>query len=82
MEYNGFLYDSSQKIELLSASLLEKPENGKRPFARMPYMGFFKVRVGLLDGWLVSWLLYATRQEAECISGTDLLRLFYMLSLR
>ena len=46
VEYNGFLYDSSQKIELLSASLLEKAEeNGKPPFARMPYMGFFRVRL-------------------------------------
>ena len=46
VEYNGFLYDCSQKIELLSASLLEKAEeNGKPPFARMPYIGFFRVRL-------------------------------------
>lgn len=45
VEYNGFLYDSSQNIELMSANLLEAAEeNGKHLYARMPYVGFFRVR--------------------------------------
>ncbi|KAL8592998.1 hypothetical protein ACOMHN_017928 [Nucella lapillus] len=80
-EYNGFLYDSSQKIELLSASLLEKAnKNGRPPFARMPYMGFFKVN-GQLDCVVISVHLKATglqnedlhRTKAEVASMSDVL---------
>nr|KAG5707203.1 hypothetical protein BaRGS_017887 [Batillaria attramentaria] len=79
VEYNGFLYDSSQKIELVSASLLEK-ENGKAPFARMPYLGFFRVN-GQLDCVVVSLHLKATglmgedldRTKAEVATMSDVL---------
>ncbi|XP_076448703.1 endonuclease/exonuclease/phosphatase family domain-containing protein 1-like [Babylonia areolata] len=80
-EYNGFLYDSSQNIELLSASLLEKAQNnGRPPFARMPYLGFFKVN-GQLDCVVVSVHLKATglgdqdldRTKEEVASMSDVL---------
>ncbi|KAK7114022.1 endonuclease/exonuclease/phosphatase family domain-containing protein 1-like [Littorina saxatilis] len=82
VEYNGFLYDSSQNIELMSANLLEAAEeNGKRLFARMPYVGFFRVN-GQLDCVVVSVHLKATglegedldRTKAEVASMTDVLK--------
>ena len=42
-EYNGFLYDAKSRIELYNHALLEKPINDKE-FARLPLLGYFKVR--------------------------------------
>ena len=43
MEYNGFLYDTSQGLEFVSSSLLEKTKSSDKQFARQPYIGMFKV---------------------------------------
>ncbi|XP_033754676.1 endonuclease/exonuclease/phosphatase family domain-containing protein 1-like [Pecten maximus] len=44
LEYNGFLYDTSQQIELKSSALLEKAKNTPKSFVRKPFIGVFKIR--------------------------------------
>lgn len=44
VEYNGFLYDTSQQIELKSSALLEKAKSSARLFVRKPFIGVFKIR--------------------------------------
>lgn len=43
MEYNGFLYDTSQGISLKSSAILEKPNKATKDFVRRPFVGIFKV---------------------------------------
>lgn len=44
LEYNGFLYDTSQGVELKSSALLPKAKNIPNNFVRKPYVGVFKMR--------------------------------------
>ncbi|EDO30448.1 predicted protein [Nematostella vectensis] len=64
-EYNGFLWDASCGIQLKSSSLLEKPKNGKKQFARRPFLGFFKTKG--LDFLVTSVHLKATGLDNEDI---------------
>lgn len=64
VEYNGFLYDSSQKIELLNADLLDKGDSKGGAFARVPYVGCFRIN-GELDFVVVSVHLKATGLKGE-----------------
>ncbi|XP_064598935.1 endonuclease/exonuclease/phosphatase family domain-containing protein 1-like [Liolophura sinensis] len=62
-EYNGFLYDKSQKVSLLSSALLDGKDNGRRAFTRKPFVGVFKL--GRVDCVLVSVHLKATGLQNE-----------------
>lgn len=65
VEYSGFLYDTSQNIELWSASVFEMGEDSaERSFSRLPYSGFFKVN-GHVDCVVVSVHLKAAVLEGE-----------------
>lgn len=44
MEYNGFLYDTSQGISLKSSAILEKPNKATKDFVRRPFVGIFKMK--------------------------------------
>ncbi|XP_031555772.1 endonuclease/exonuclease/phosphatase family domain-containing protein 1-like [Actinia tenebrosa] len=65
-EFNGFLFDSSRNIELKSHDLLEKPLQGKKQFARRPFIGFFKAK--RFDFVVVSVHLKATGLDNEDLS--------------
>ncbi|KAL3858575.1 hypothetical protein ACJMK2_008851 [Sinanodonta woodiana] len=65
-EYNGFLYDTSQKIHLVSSDLLAKPKKRQTQFVRRPFIGTFKI--GKFDTVLVSVHLKATGLDNEDLS--------------
>ncbi|KAK3581772.1 hypothetical protein CHS0354_017213 [Potamilus streckersoni] len=65
-EYNGFLYDTSQKIHLVSSDLLAKPKKRQTQFVRRPFIGTFKI--GKFDAVLVSVHLKATGLDNEDLS--------------
>ncbi|XP_061197033.1 endonuclease/exonuclease/phosphatase family domain-containing protein 1-like [Saccostrea echinata] len=44
LEYNGFLYDTSQGISLSSSANLEKPASSTRDFVRRPFIGILKMK--------------------------------------
>ncbi|XP_064640427.1 endonuclease/exonuclease/phosphatase family domain-containing protein 1-like [Lineus longissimus] len=63
-EYNGFLYDTSNGLELFSAELIQKASSkSERYFVRRPYMGFFKI--DNFDFVLASVHLKASGQRSE-----------------
>lgn len=61
-EYNGFLYDESQSVALISSCLLVKDKK-KRHFTRQPFIATFKLK--RLDCAIVSVHLKATGLENE-----------------
>ncbi|XP_046360471.2 endonuclease/exonuclease/phosphatase family domain-containing protein 1-like [Haliotis rufescens] len=69
MEYNAFLYDTSQNIELVSCSLLKKPESGTFPFVRRPFLGVFKINKKF-DCVVVSVHLKAAGLQDEALDKT------------
>lgn len=58
MEYNGFLYDTSQGIALSSSAVLEKPNKSTKDFVRRPFIGIFKVCNYTVLGFFVSMHLH------------------------
>ncbi|XP_038068061.1 endonuclease/exonuclease/phosphatase family domain-containing protein 1-like [Patiria miniata] len=55
VEYNGFLWNTSDGVTLTESALLQSPKrstNGKRHFARKPFLGYFKLQE--LDVVLIS----------------------------
>ncbi|XP_013383782.1 endonuclease/exonuclease/phosphatase family domain-containing protein 1-like [Lingula anatina] len=63
-EYNGFIYDTSQGIEVVSSSLIERHRRGApKQFARRPFMVVFKAKE--LDFVAVSVHLKATGLQME-----------------
>ncbi|KAL4233991.1 Endonuclease/exonuclease/phosphatase domain-containing protein 1 [Mactra antiquata] len=67
-EYNGFLYDESQGISVISSCLLAKNNKKSKPFTRRPFIATFKIK--RFDCALVSVHLKATGLDNE-----DLIRL-------
>lgn len=51
-EHNGFLYDESQGITVISSSLLDADKK-KKPFTRKPFIATFKVMDFLGSGDLL-----------------------------
>ncbi|KAH9499802.1 Endonuclease/exonuclease/phosphatase domain-containing protein 1 [Bulinus truncatus] len=70
LEYNGFLYDKSQGIELIKSCLLEKEPGKAKPFTRLPFFGIFKVN-GQFDCVVVSVHLKATGLHNEDLDRTE-----------
>ncbi|XP_052817075.1 endonuclease/exonuclease/phosphatase family domain-containing protein 1-like [Mya arenaria] len=61
-EYNGFLYDESQGISLISSCLLAK-DRKQKPFTRRPFIATFKIK--RFDCAMVSVHLKATGLDNE-----------------
>ncbi|CAH1779507.1 unnamed protein product [Owenia fusiformis] len=64
VEYNGFIYDTSQEIDITQDSMLE--QNGHRRFSRSPYLTYIKA--GSLDFIAVSVHLKATGLQNQDLS--------------
>ncbi|XP_055891555.1 endonuclease/exonuclease/phosphatase family domain-containing protein 1-like [Biomphalaria glabrata] len=69
-EFNGFLYDKSQGIELVRSCLVEKEPGKSKPFTRLPFLGIFKVN-GKFDCVVVSVHLKATGLNNEDLDRTE-----------
>lgn len=80
MEYNGFLYDTSQGIELINSTLLEKPKKGPKQFARRPFIGVLKVRENSLLVLLVQSTTINIPQKCN-ISDSSVTRTFLPMFL-
>lgn len=61
-EFNGFLYDQSQGVHIISSCLLEYDKK-KKPFTRKPFIGTFKMK--RFDCAVVSVHLKATGLDNE-----------------
>ncbi|XP_059170205.1 endonuclease/exonuclease/phosphatase family domain-containing protein 1-like [Physella acuta] len=70
MEYNGFLYDKSQGIELIKSCLIEKSLGKNKVFTRSPFVGIFKIK-GIFDCVVVSVHLKATGLHGEDMDKTE-----------
>ncbi|KAL5021060.1 hypothetical protein ScPMuIL_000215 [Solemya velum] len=68
LEYNGFLYDTSQRIELLGSTLLKKPSHGPKQFSRLPFIGSFKI-------WRFDCVVVSVHLKATGLDNKDLGRL-------